>query len=222
VKIQFDAHIMHPILRNWYEKTASPLRPFLEIKLHEQFSSLLRSLPQPAQEQDITRIILLDAENDHYPEQLEQLKKTAPFAKLMVIAYPKGLTEVKSLFSKGCNACIDPGIGEAELLQILRHLQHHPYSLSSSQLNELIEDFIEEKPQQLTAQGEAAHKKRISEFTFSDKETETVEYLLKGYSYKKIAQIFGVTSFAINQRAKSIYRKAGVRSRNELSYLLLQ
>jgi DNA-binding CsgD family transcriptional regulator len=45
--------------------------------------------------------------------------------------------------------------------------------------------------------------------------------LTKGHSYKEIAEIIGLTTFSVNQKAKSIYKKIGVRSRAELSYRIL-
>ena len=40
-------------------------------------------------------------------------------------------------------------------------------------------------------------------------------------TYKEIANLLGVTTFAINQNTKNIYRKLKVRSRSELSFKIL-
>ena len=55
----------------------------------------------------------------------------------------------------------------------------------------------------------------------TEKEKKVAELLTQGLSYKEIAQLMGVTSFAINQNTKRIYKKLSVRSRSELSYRLL-
>jgi hypothetical protein len=65
-------------------------------------------------------------------------------------------------------------------------------------------------------------KEKLTDLRLTNKEIEVVDYLLKGFSFKQISQIIGVTSFAVNQRTKSVYKKCNVKSRNELSYLLLK
>lgn len=55
----------------------------------------------------------------------------------------------------------------------------------------------------------------------TEKEKSVCEYLLKGYSYKEISDVLGISTFTINQRVRSIYRKLEVRSRSELSYKYL-
>ena len=52
----------------------------------------------------------------------------------------------------------------------------------------------------------------------SEKERKVSDLLAQGLSYKEIATVMGVTTFAINQNAKSIFKKLNVRSRAELSY----
>jgi DNA-binding NarL/FixJ family response regulator len=69
---------------------------------------------------------------------------------------------------------------------------------------------------------ERSSRSSLVHYALSEKERLVVEYLLKGYSYKQIAELLGVSSFAVNQRTKSVYKKCGVKSRNELSYLLLK
>ena len=62
---------------------------------------------------------------------------------------------------------------------------------------------------------------KYSEKALTEKEKKVCEFLLKGYTYKEIANTIGVTSFAVNQRVKGIYKKLQVRSRAELSFRYL-
>jgi DNA-binding NarL/FixJ family response regulator len=57
--------------------------------------------------------------------------------------------------------------------------------------------------------------------SLTEKERKVSQLLTQGLSYKEIAQLMGVTIFAINQNTKRIYKKLSVRSRSELSYRLL-
>jgi DNA-binding NarL/FixJ family response regulator len=65
-------------------------------------------------------------------------------------------------------------------------------------------------------------KDKLKTLLLTKKDKEVIEYIIKGYTYKSIAEILNLTTFAVNQRTKSVYKKCGVRSRNELSYLLLK
>ena len=49
-------------------------------------------------------------------------------------------------------------------------------------------------------------------------EVEVLETLAKGFSYKEIAKIRGVSFFTINEHLKSIYKKLAVNSRHEAVY----
>jgi DNA-binding NarL/FixJ family response regulator len=59
----------------------------------------------------------------------------------------------------------------------------------------------------------------VKELTVKEKKVSSL--LSQGLSYKEIASVMGVTTFAINQNAKSIFKKLNVRSRSELSYRML-
>jgi DNA-binding NarL/FixJ family response regulator len=55
----------------------------------------------------------------------------------------------------------------------------------------------------------------------TEREKKVVDLLLQGLSYKEIAHLLEVSTFAINQHTKSIYKKLKVRSRSELSFKFL-
>jgi DNA-binding NarL/FixJ family response regulator len=54
------------------------------------------------------------------------------------------------------------------------------------------------------------------EVSFSRRELDVLEQLKKGLSYKAIASNLFITSHAVNQHLKRIYKKTGVNSRGEL------
>ncbi|MFZ9303349.1 MAG: helix-turn-helix transcriptional regulator [Sediminibacterium sp.] len=55
----------------------------------------------------------------------------------------------------------------------------------------------------------------------TEKQLIVFECLLKGYTYKEISQQLGISFYAVNQRAKTVYKKAGVNSRIELMNLMV-
>ena len=96
--------------------------------------------------------------------------------------------------------------------------------MPDTKVDELIKEFIAFMPAKQKEDHllEMTSRSTLAKYGLSEKERTVVEYLLKGYSYKQIAEILGLTPFGVNQRIKSVYKKCVVRSRNELSYLLLQ
>jgi len=85
-----------------------------------------------------------------------------------------------------------------------------------------IDELLESKQHNPDSILQGKYHTSVILFGFTKKEIYTVEHLLKGYSYKKIAEIMGVSPYAINMRIKSIYKKAGVHTRSELSYLMMK
>ena len=66
------------------------------------------------------------------------------------------------------------------------------------------------------------YNNKLNRFSLTKKEEIVIEYLLQGLTYMDMSRLIGVTTFAINQRIKSIYKKLGINSRSELSYLLFK
>ena len=64
--------------------------------------------------------------------------------------------------------------------------------------------------------------KKATSLSLTKKDKEVVDFIIKGYTYKTISSILNISTFAVNQRTKQVYRKCGVKSRSELSYLLLK
>ena len=64
-------------------------------------------------------------------------------------------------------------------------------------------------------------RKKILKNILSEKQQIVFDNLLNGKTYKEIAQLLGVSFYVVNQRAKTIYKKIGVKSRVELINLVM-
>lgn len=61
-----------------------------------------------------------------------------------------------------------------------------------------------------------------SGYGFTPREKQVVDELLKGLSYKEIAQVLGISSTTVNDHLKNVYRKMGVRTKAELMRKILK
>ncbi len=61
-----------------------------------------------------------------------------------------------------------------------------------------------------------------SDYGFTPREKQVVDELLKGLSYKEIANVLGISSTTVNDHLKNVYRKLGVRTKAELMRKILK
>lgn len=59
-------------------------------------------------------------------------------------------------------------------------------------------------------------------YGFTPREKQVVDELLKGLSYKEIANVLGISSTTVNDHLKNVYRKMGVRTKSELMRKILK
>jgi DNA-binding CsgD family transcriptional regulator len=68
----------------------------------------------------------------------------------------------------------------------------------------------------------AAIDEQLARWELSPAERDIALLLLKGLSHKEIAQIRSVSETTVRQQARSLYRKAGLSGRNDLSAFFLE
>ena len=59
-------------------------------------------------------------------------------------------------------------------------------------------------------------------YGFTPREKQVVDELLKGLSYKEIANVLYISSTTVNDHLKNVYRKMGVRTKSELMRKILK
>lgn len=227
--IQVNTYIKTPIIRKWSNDIAISLNGLIDCKSFNSFQVLINKLIENNNQKQSDNVILLEIENELFQEFIHQLTYSSLNFKLIACGYPKSSNEIKTLLKSGIKGYIDITSSELDFLNAVKEVLKDNYYLPNASINELLVDFIAEtNNQNETTSGSLntpinnkAFDELLDNFKLSEKEKCVVKYLLVGYSYKQIAELIGVTSFAINQRTKSVYKKCAVKSRNELSYLLL-
>ncbi len=76
---------------------------------------------------------------------------------------------------------------------------------------------LDTQSQKLASQYRAVMQKQFDEWLLTASEQDVVILLLKGLSFREIAELRDTREKTVRQQASSVYRKAGVASRNELA-----
>ena len=213
-----------PVIRKWSDELMSNVNGFVDCQKFTNIHILIKDLSSKDDSYLSKYVVLLDVENELYAEYIKQLYKISNSIKVIGVGYPKTFDEIRKCFVLGLKGYIDITFSELDLVKAIKNISNNHFYLPDSKVNELIKEFIAFVPtkQKEDLLLEMTSRSTLAKFGLSEKERVVVEYLLKGYSYKQIAEILGLTLFGVNQRTKSVYKKCGVRSRNELSYLLLK
>lgn len=221
---QVSAYLQTPMIKKWSESVLGNLSKFIECQRFSTIEFLLKNLASKTESEIAHLVVLIDVGHDLSIEYLKQVLNYSKCIKLIGVGYPADIDEVKKLLCNGLRGYIDITFTDLDCLNAIRTVSDNRFYLSNAKVDELIKGFLSDmsvsKEEDMVV--ERSSRSSLVHYSLSEKERFVVEYLLKGYSYKQIAELLGVSPFAINQRTKSVYKKCGVKSRNELSYLLLK
>ena len=212
--------ITNRTIKTWFNNNHLILSQFLETKNFASFKSLHSELLNKEEIALENALILFDIEDELHFEYANSIKILSKNIKLMAIGLPKDIHTVKELFKNGYNGFLDITANEIDLIKSIEKIKAGKYYLPDNKVDEIIQSITEENKNKLA--DTFLDEVKIMNLALTKKDQEVINFLIKGYTYKNIAAILCLTAFAVNQRAKSIYKKCGVRSRSELSYLLLK
>ena len=221
---QIATYLQTPIIKKWSDESLRNLNEFIECQQFPSVQVLIKNLQSKADRELEHFIVLLEMENDLSMEQLKLILNFSKCIKVIGVGYPKDIESIRKLLTLGLRGYIDITFSDLDFLSAVRTVSENQFFLPATKIQELINEYISNldasKKEDIVI--ERSSRASLVHYALSEKERLVVEYLLKGYSYKQIAELLGVSSFAVNQRTKSVYKKCGVKSRNELSYLLLK
>jgi DNA-binding NarL/FixJ family response regulator len=222
-----EVYFKSKIVKNWILSIAPDLDKIVEFNYHLTLESLKNELDIKLK----STIAIVDLTDSNFSLYTKNYFGDAKNIKFIGIGTKLEISDLKTIVDSNIDAFIEVGNSSIELIkaiksikinqkyfceqtkeQILRELivqiensNNEIKVLKSINSNELT-DLNARKPLDLKVE------------TLTEKEKKVTQLLAQGLSYKEIANILGVTSFAINQNAKNIYKKLKVRSRSELSY----
>ncbi len=174
-------------------------------------------------------IVIIDVDSEIHLNYYNKLNEQ--FNEIKCVSISKNIETGKliQLHKTGFLAHIDLEFSSLEVIQALRKVSKGERYLSQSQTIDFINFVLSQNIENITVNnninnlnGDSKDFNIIKVQNYlTTKEKSVCEFLLKGYSYKEISDALGTSTFTVNQRVRSIYRKLEVRSRAELSYKYL-
>jgi len=215
-------YIEKPVTKSWFDEILNDLKNYTVVTHHNDFNALLKSISNEASIEKET-IVVIDFDCMHYVELINQINEIHINVKLLGIGYPRDIDKTLEVLSNGFHAYLEIGNNSLEFYNALRNLKDGMMFLPIYKVDEFIKLVVKKKAKlNIHKPDEMPHNLKFKLNSLTLKQKEVCDYLIKGYSYKEISQFIGLTTYTINQRAKSIYKKMGVNSRGELSYQFLK
>ena len=179
-------------------------------------------------------VIIMDIDQESSLDYFHKLKESFEDIKFIAISKNNETGKIINIFKLGFFSYIDLEFTSIELSIMLSKIHSEQLYMSSAQIKKIInwvifQEYKNEiiyKKADLINTVDKLNQKNVTNIIkvnnyLTPKEKSVCEYLLKGYSYKEISDVLGISTFTINQRVRSIYRKLEVKSRSELSYKYL-
>jgi DNA-binding NarL/FixJ family response regulator len=211
------------IIINWFNKIQEDLDKVYNFNIHKNINSLKNELEI---KQNIS-IVIIDIENVSYSLFTKAYFNDHNHIKFIGVGFKKGVEQIINLIDNNIISYIsieDSGIG---LVKAINNAKKGKSYFCDETKDYLIDSYIssmnpKNKKHFVTGEDKIANNNNseiVKALTVKEKKVSNL--LSQGLSYKEIASLLGVTTFAINQNAKSIFKKLNVRSRSELSYRML-
>ena len=179
-------------------------------------------------------VVIIDVDQESSLDYFYKLKESFEDIKCIAISKNNEIENIIKIFKVGFLSYLDLEYTSLEFAIALSKIQKGEIYLSPNQNYNLISWVLysknESSPESYQVdkfvngnsfnETNGTNLYKVNNY-LTPKEKSVCEYLLKGYSYKEISNVLGTSTFTINQRVRSIYRKLEVRSRSELSYKYL-
>ena len=223
-----EVYVKSKLVENWITQIQEELSSVYHFKYHKSLDSLKNELSLVADE----RFVLIDITDSNFHLYTKEYFGNQNNIKFIGIALDLTLTDLEFLVKSNISAFLQIGTSSIELIKAINSKnKFYLCLLSKDQLfNSIIDEFNNHiKVKNVFKMADiyknfAQTNREIQVLdinSLTEKERKVSQLLTQGLSYKEIAQLMGVTIFAINQNTKRIYKKLSVRSRSELSYRLL-
>ena len=212
------------IVKNWLHLIELELDKLIEFNYHSTLESLKNELDIKIG-QTIAIIDLSDSNFQFYTKNYFGKSKNIKF---IGIAIKIDLNQLKIVVESNIVSILQVGNSSLELIKAIKNVKNDKLYFCEETKEQIINEFIFSnkdarsfKNHELIEVEKNSKLLELNVLSLTEKAKTVTHLLIQGLSYKEIALTLGVTTFAINQNAKNIYRKLNVKSRSELSYRIL-
>jgi DNA-binding NarL/FixJ family response regulator len=136
-------------------------------------------------------------------ECVRQLKPALPGTQIIMLTVYQNTEHIFNALAAGATGYLLKQTPPAELLAAIREVHGGGSPMSSHIARKIVQSFQQ-----------SAASARETE-SLSPRETQVLDHLAKGYLYKEIADMMGVTYATVHTHIRHIYEKLHVRSRTE-------
>lgn len=212
-------------MKQWISANEAELRYFIQFIYFKKFDLLIDHIKKNAlvniNESAKKQLILLDLSDSHL-EVLERIHAVDPGIKIILVDLITDTSKILDYLEYGYNSVIEVGTKSHDIIAIIQKLFNQNISICPDLMDRLLhEHFYKKHVNNGSRKKISFDRKQIHKIVLSEKQQLVYDYLLLGKTYKEISQLLGVSFYVVNQRAKTIYKKLGVKSRVELLNLLM-
>jgi len=222
-----EVYFKSKIVKNWISSIESDLDKIVEFNYHSTLESLKNELDIKMK----STIAIVDLTDSNFSLYTKNYFGNAKYIKFIGIGIKLEISDLKTIVDSNIDSFIEVGNSSIELIKAIKSIKNNQKYFCEQTKEQILSELIVQiengnnefkvfksiNSNELTDLN-ARKPLDLKVETLTEKEKKVTQLLTQGLSYKEIANILGVTSFAINQNAKNIYKKLKVRSRSELSY----
>lgn len=214
------------VITDWLISVEKELEKVCKFNFHFTLDSIKNELELKSK----SSIVIIDLTDNNFSLYTKDYFRDAKNIKFIGVALSIDLNNLKYLIESNITAFIEAGNNSFEFLKAIKYVQNNKIYFCEQSKEHILFELICQIKNSNNSNfknndyiHDSINNTKVLEIkALSEREKKVVQLLTQGLSYKEIALILNVTTFAINQNAKNIYKKLNVRSRSELSYKILQ
>ena len=215
-----------PLVKQWVSSIEPELKYFINIIYFKKFELFIDHIKKNSvinidDSSKINIIVAIDLADAHL-EVLERIHSINPGIKVILIDLITDSSKILDYLRYGYNSLIEVGTKPHDIIAIIQKLFKQNISICPDLMDRLLHECFYKK----TVNGNghlqtSFERKQTLRSVLSEKQQLVFDYLIIGKTYKEISQSLGVSFYVVNQRAKTIYKKLGIKSRVELLNLVM-
>jgi DNA-binding NarL/FixJ family response regulator len=213
-----EVYIKDGLILDWFINSIKDTSISFDFNIHVSLNSLRNTL-EFANGKKISVIDVEDSDsilftkNYHFQNEMY---------KFLGVGFKKNITDISMLLSSNINGLMDVECNSLDFINAIESIKEGITYMSDNIKASIIDNYLNSISKiKLDPISEEQIILKSNQFVLTVKEKNVCDLLAKGLSYKEIAIYLGVSTFTVNQKAKNIYKKLNVKSRAELSYLIL-